>query len=187
MLHFYYDLFVGSTGTSSEVILWTVTELINHPFVFNKVRKEINSVVGSARLVEESDVENLPNLQAVLKETLRLYPPLPVTTRKCRQSCEIGGFEIPQETKVLINLYAIMRDPDLWNNPNEFQPERFLVSSEKQESMKYKHDETFSFPPFGGREQSLLWFKVRVKYCTYGSCNHGSMFQFGSGWRWRRE
>ena len=95
MLHFYYDLFVESTGTSSEVILWTITELINHPSVFNKVRKEINSVVGSTRLVDESDVENLPYLQAVLMETLRLYPPLPVTTRKCRQSCKIGGFEIP--------------------------------------------------------------------------------------------
>ncbi|KAM3686240.1 hypothetical protein ACJW31_11G183000 [Castanea mollissima] len=130
---FLSDLFVGSTGTTSEVILWTITELINHPFVFNKVREEINSVVGSTRLVDESDVENLPYLQAVVKETLRLYPPLPVTTRKCRQNCEIGGFEIPQETVVLINLYVIMRDPELWNNPNEFQPERFLVSSEKQE------------------------------------------------------
>ena len=70
-------------------------------------------MVGSTRLVDESDVENLPYLQAVLKETLRLYPPLAMTTRKCRQSCEIGGFEIPQESMVLINLYAIMRDPDL--------------------------------------------------------------------------
>ena len=77
-------------------------------------------MVGSTRLVDESDVENLPHLQAVVKETLRLYPPLPVTTRKCCQSCEIKGFEIPQETMVLINLYAIMRDPNLWNNPNEF-------------------------------------------------------------------
>nr|POE60324.1 cytochrome p450 [Quercus suber] len=126
------DLFVRSTGTSSEVILWTITELINHPSVFNKVREEINLVVGSTRLVDDSDVENLPYLPAVVKETLRLYPPLPVTTRKCRQSCEIRGFEIPQETMVLINLYAIMRDPNLWNNPNEFQPERFLVSSEKK-------------------------------------------------------
>ena len=77
------------------------------------VREEINLIVGSTRLVKESDVENLPYLQAVVKETLRLYPLLLVTTRKCRQSCKIGGFEIPQETMVLINLYAINRDPDL--------------------------------------------------------------------------
>ena len=106
-------------------------------------------IVGSTRLVKESDVENLPYLQAVVKETLRQYPLLPVTTRKCYQSCKIGGFEIPQETMVLINLYAINRNPNIWNNPNEFQPERFLVSFEKQESMKYKQDETFSFLSFG--------------------------------------
>ena len=106
-------------------------------------------IVGSTRLVKESDVENLPYLQAVVKETLRQYPLLPVTTRKCYQSCKIGGFEIPQETMVLINLYAIHRNPNIWNNPNEFQPERFLVSFEKQESMKYKQDETFSFLSFG--------------------------------------
>ncbi|XP_075644400.1 cytochrome P450 705A22-like [Castanea sativa] len=157
---FLSDLFIGSTGTTSEVILWTITELINHPSVFNKVEEEINSVVGSTRLVDESNVENLPYLQAVVKETLRLYPPLPVTTRKCRQNCEIGGFEIPQETVVLINLYVIMRDPELWDNPNEFQPERFLVSSEKQESMKYKHNETFSFLPFGAGRRACPGSKL---------------------------
>ena len=129
--------------------MWTIAELINHPSKFNKVREEINLIVSSTRLVEESDVENLPYLQEVVKERLWLYPPLPVTTRKCCQSCKIGGFEIPQETMVLISLYAINRDPDLWNNPNEFQPERFLVSFEKQESMKYKQDKTFSFLSFG--------------------------------------
>ena len=125
--------------------MWTIAELINHPSAFSKVREEINLIVGGTRLVKESDVENLPYLQAVVKETLRLYPLLPATTRKCYQSCKIGGFEIPQETMVLINLYAI----NIWNNPNEFQPERFLVSFEKQESMKYKQDETFSFLSFG--------------------------------------
>ena len=83
-----------------------------------------------------------------------------MTTRKCRQSCKIGGFKIPQETMVLINLYSIMRDPDLWNNPNEFQPERFLVSFEKQESMKYKHDEMFTFLPFGAGRRACPGSKL---------------------------
>uniref|UniRef100_A0A7N2L0M8 Cytochrome P450 n=1 Tax=Quercus lobata TaxID=97700 RepID=A0A7N2L0M8_QUELO len=141
--------YIPSEGTSSEIILWTIAELINHTSIFDKVRDEINSVVGSTRLVEKSDVANLPYFQAVAKETLRLYPPLPMTTRKCCHSCKIGGFEIPQETMVLIKLYAIMRDPNLWSNPNEFQPESFLVSSEKQESKKYKQDKTFSILSFG--------------------------------------
>ena len=79
---------------------------------------------------------------------------MPVTTKKCCQSCKIGGFEIPQETMVLINLYAIMRDLDLWSNPYEFQPKRFLVSFEKQENNKYKQDEIFSILSFGAGKRA---------------------------------
>jgi cytochrome P450 len=128
---------VGGTGTLAEAIIWVMAELINHPNVFQKLREEIRSVVGSTRLVEESDVASLPYLQAVVKETLRLYPPLPVTTRECRQSCQIGGFDIPKKTAVAINLYAIMRDPELWDNPNEFLPERFLISDTQHKNMEH--------------------------------------------------
>ncbi|KAJ0038482.1 hypothetical protein Pint_24057 [Pistacia integerrima] len=82
-------------------VKWAIAELINHPDVFSKVREEIEFVVGRSRLVEESDIPNLPYLQAVVKESLRMHPPAP-----------------------LLMLYAMMRDPDLWEKPNEFQPER---------------------------------------------------------------
>ena len=62
-----------------------MAELLNHPEAFQKVRKEIELVTGNVRLVDESDITNLPYLQAVVKETLRLYPPAPITTRECRQ------------------------------------------------------------------------------------------------------
>ncbi|VVA36856.1 PREDICTED: cytochrome P450 [Prunus dulcis] len=75
------DLFIGGTATTAEAMQWAVAELINHPDMFNKLRVEIKSVVGS-RLVEESDVGNLPYLQAVIKETLRLHPPVPLSTRE---------------------------------------------------------------------------------------------------------
>lgn len=68
------DLFIGGTGTASEAILWTIAELINHPNAFNKLREEIKSIFGNNRLVEESDISNLPCLQAVVKEGLRLNP-----------------------------------------------------------------------------------------------------------------
>ncbi|KAI5341672.1 hypothetical protein L3X38_009547 [Prunus dulcis] len=74
---------------------WTMAELINHPDIFNKVRQAIKSVVGNSRLVGETDIPNLPYLQAVVKESLRLYPPCPVVIRKCRQNCKIKGFDIP--------------------------------------------------------------------------------------------
>ncbi|KAI5336067.1 hypothetical protein L3X38_026201 [Prunus dulcis] len=75
------NLYIGGTATTAEAMQWAVAELINHPDMFNKLRVEIKSVVGS-RPVEESDVGNLPYLQAVIKETLRLHPPVPLSTRE---------------------------------------------------------------------------------------------------------
>ncbi|XP_050284003.1 cytochrome P450 705A22-like isoform X2 [Quercus robur] len=150
---FFVDLFIAGTGTSAESMQWAIAELINHPSVFKKVREEIESIVGKTRLVEESDIPNLPYLQAVVKETLRLYPPGPVTTRECRQNCKINGYDIPEKIAVAINLYAIMRDPDSWDDPNEFRPERFLVSLNEQEKLDQCQVEgkgqTFNFVPFG--------------------------------------
>uniref|UniRef100_A0A2N9HDI5 Cytochrome P450 n=1 Tax=Fagus sylvatica TaxID=28930 RepID=A0A2N9HDI5_FAGSY len=134
---FLLDLFVAGTSTSSEAMQWTIAELINHPNIFNKVREEIKSVVGSTRLVEESDVSSLPYLQAVVKEALRLHPPGPVVVRESREDCKIKGFDIPEKTMVAINVYAIMRDAKIWNYPNDFRPERFLISSKEKYGMEY--------------------------------------------------
>lgn len=117
---------------------WTIAELINHPYVFNKVREEIKFVVGSTRLVEESDVQSLPYLQAVVKEALRLHPTVPVVIRECREACKIKEFDIPEKTMVAINVYTIMRVGKTWDYPNDFRPERFMVSSkEKENAMEY--------------------------------------------------
>lgn len=133
---------------------WAMAELLNHPEAFQKVRNEIESVTQNVRLVEESDIPNLPYLQAVVKETLRLYPPGPVTTRECRQDCKINCFDVPAKTAVAVNLYAIMRDPDSWDDPNEFRPERFLVSLREQDDPIDDQSDakrmSFNFVPFGG-------------------------------------
>ena len=93
-----------------------------------------------------------------MKETLRLYPPGPIALRECCQSCKIKGFDVSQKTMVIVNLYAIMRDPALWDNPNEFRPERFLVSSKEQDNLDFNQNETeeqnFSFIPFRGGRKS---------------------------------
>ncbi|KAI9169993.1 hypothetical protein LWI28_020805 [Acer negundo] len=155
---FFLDLFIAGTDTTAEAMQWTIAELLNHPHAFKKVRQEIESVIGRTRLVEETDIPSLPYLQAVVKEALRLYPPGPVTTRECRQKCRIKGFDIPEKTAVAINLYAIMRDPDAWENPDEFRPERFLIPSRDQEQ------KLFNFVPFGrgrrGCPGSMLAFAV---------------------------
>ncbi|KAB1207366.1 hypothetical protein CJ030_MR7G017451 [Morella rubra] len=153
------DLFIGGFGTTPETIVWTIAELINHPNAFNKLRQEIKSVVGSSRLVEESDVAGLPYLQAVVKEGLRLYPPLPVITRSARQDCKIEGFDIPKASMMSINLYAIMRDPDSWLNPNEFWPERFLVSTESEEETV---GETLNLLTFGAGRRACPGAKLAL-------------------------
>ncbi|KAA8517018.1 hypothetical protein F0562_017164 [Nyssa sinensis] len=151
---FFLDIFLGGTETTSTVMQWALAELINHPEVFKKLREEINTVVGSTRLVQELDVPNLPYLQAVVKESLRLHPTVPLIPRKCRKDCKINDYDILANSRLIINVYAIMRDPNLWEDPLEFVPERFLVSSiekhgdhENQERMK---DQNFKYLPFGG-------------------------------------
>jgi cytochrome P450 len=130
-------MFLGGTSTTTEAMLWTIAELINHPNVFSKIREEIKCVVGSTRLVEEFDVPSLPYLQAVVKESLRLHPPLPVIVKECREDCKIKDFDIPNKTMVAINVYAIMRDTKIWDYPNDFWPEKFLVSSKENDGMEY--------------------------------------------------
>ncbi|KAG6606868.1 Cytochrome P450 705A5, partial [Cucurbita argyrosperma subsp. sororia] len=154
---FLLDLFIAGTGTSAEVMQWTIAELINHPNVFRKVRQEIEYVVGS-RLVEETDIVNLPYMQAVVKECLRLYPAVPVARRACRETCKVNGYDIPKDIMVAVDLFAIMRDPNLWENPDEFRPERFYNANpnkdEGDQGMKHIQYEikgqNFSFVPFGG-------------------------------------
>ena len=123
-----------------------MAELLNHPEVFKKVREEIETVVGKDRLVEEADTPNLPYLQAVVKETLRLYPPLPIVPRVCSEDCRVGEPVIPNNTAVLINLYALMRDSQAWDNAEEFRPERFLVT--KSDRVKEGKGLNFNYLPF---------------------------------------
>lgn len=107
---------------------WALAELINHPKVLNKAREEIDRVVGKGRLLVESDGPNLPYIQAIIKETLRLHPSVSLITRKCVQQCKIGKYVIPENTVIFVNAWAIGRNPKYWEHPLDFQPERFSSS-----------------------------------------------------------
>ncbi|XP_021282495.1 3,9-dihydroxypterocarpan 6A-monooxygenase-like [Herrania umbratica] len=151
--NFILELFIASIDTSSAAIQWAMAELINHPKVFKKVREEIDSVVKSNRLVNESDVPNLPYLQAIAKETLRLHSPVPIFHRECTKDCKINGFDLQVKDRVLINAYAIMRHPEAWSDPDKFLPERFLYNSSGENNGEYLmeiKDQGFWFLPFGG-------------------------------------
>ncbi|KAL1197715.1 Cytochrome [Cardamine amara subsp. amara] len=145
---FFADLLFASTDTSVQTTQWVMAEIINNPNVFERLRGEIDSVVGKTRLMQETDLPNLPYLQAVVKEGLRLHPPGPLFARFSQEGCRIGGFYVPEKTTLMVNAYAVMRDADFWEDPDEFKPEKFLASS-KLEQEEERREQALKYIPFG--------------------------------------
>nr|QWK52239.1 cytochrome P450 705A1-1 [Isatis tinctoria] len=137
------ELFLGAGDTSSKTIQWAMAEILNNPKILERLKEEIDSVVGKTRLIQETDLPKLPYLQAVIKESLRLHPPAPLFPREFEQGCKIGGFYVPKGTSLIVNVYAMMRDLDSWKDPHEFKPERFLGKEEE------RREKVLNFLPFG--------------------------------------
>ncbi|XP_068668192.1 cytochrome P450 71A1-like [Aristolochia californica] len=138
------DVLVAGTSTSSVTALWAMAELIRNPPAMEKVQSEVRRVVRRKRKVDESDVRHLDYLKSVLKETLRLHPPVPLLLpRESIQHCKINGYDIPAKTTVFINSFAIGQHPESWENPEIFHPERF-----DNEPIDYKGQD-FQLVPFG--------------------------------------
>lgn len=141
------DMVAAGTDTSSVTSEWTMAELLRHPEYMAKVQQEINQVVGQDRLVEESDLVNLRVLRAVVKEVFRLHPVggflIPHISMK---ETRVGGYDIPKNTRILINTYALGRNPAVWSNPNTFQPERFLLENDQPVEFS---DPECTLVPFG--------------------------------------
>ncbi|XP_010257379.1 PREDICTED: cytochrome P450 93A2-like [Nelumbo nucifera] len=148
---FLLDLFLAGTDTSAVTIEWAMSELINNPSVLEKAREEMDLVVGKSRLVEESDIPNLPYLQAIVKETLRLHPGAPLVLRASTRDCKLLGYDIPGNARTLVNVWAIGRDPKYWDNPLQFQPERFMMieDGKNKSSQIDVRGQHYQFLPFG--------------------------------------
>ena len=121
------DLFVAGTDTTSSTVEWAMAELLCNPEKMAKAQKEIRGVLGNEGIVQESDISKFPYLQSIVKETFRLHPPGPLLIpHRAEIDVEICGFTIPKNSQILVNAWAIGRDPSTWSNPNAFMPERFL-------------------------------------------------------------
>ncbi|GAV76044.1 p450 domain-containing protein, partial [Cephalotus follicularis] len=138
------DMVVGGTETSSNSVEFAMAEVINKPEVMIKAQEELDAVVGKDNIVEESHIPKLPYLYAIMKETLRLHPALPLLVPHCpSDTCTIGGYTIPKGSRVFINVWAIHRDPLIWPNPLEFDPKRFMI-----DNYDYSGND-FTYFPFG--------------------------------------
>ncbi|OIW07007.1 hypothetical protein TanjilG_02641 [Lupinus angustifolius] len=125
------DLLMGGTETSGTSLEWAMSNLLNHPEILKKARKELDIRIGQDRLMDESDISKLPYLQNIVHETFRLQPPLPLSfPRSISEDCIIGGYKIPQNTTLFVNVWAIHTDPNLWTDPLLFKPERFEKEGE---------------------------------------------------------
>lgn len=135
-------LLAGGTDTSSVTMEWAMSLLLNNPDAMEKARAELDSTVGQNRLIDERDIHRLPYLHNIINETLRLYPAAPlVLPRQSTDDTKVQGFEVPRGTMLLVNAWAIHRDPEVWDDPTSFRPERF----EGLDQPSYAH----KFIPFG--------------------------------------
>ena len=108
---------------------WTMTELLMHPRVVKKLEDEVRELGQGKTEITEDDLRNMHYLKAVTKESLRLHAPVPLlVARESMEDVKLLDYDIPAKTQVLINVWAIGRDPLLWDEPEEYQPERFLNS-----------------------------------------------------------
>ncbi|KAG2319403.1 hypothetical protein Bca4012_054350 [Brassica carinata] len=148
------NLVLSGSDTAIAVLVWAVSLLVNNPHVLRKAQDELNQTTGKDRVVEESDLKDLVYLQAIVKETLRLYPPIPlIAYREVTEAFDIanGRFHVPSGTQLLVNAWKIHRDPSLWSNSVSFEPERFLTINREID--------------VGGQSYKLLPFGLGRKAC----------------------
>ncbi|PHT71675.1 hypothetical protein T459_22460 [Capsicum annuum] len=165
-----FEMFTAGTDTTTSTLEWAMAELLHNPNTLREVQAELRRVINPSSKLEEEDIDKLPYLNAVIKETLRLHPPLPfLVPHMAMDSCTMLGFHIPKETQVLVNVWAIGRDPKTWKDPLAFKPERFLEPN----MVDYKGHH-FEFIPFGsGRRMCpAIPLASRVLPLALGSVLH---------------
>ncbi|KAM7518285.1 hypothetical protein LguiB_017247 [Lonicera macranthoides] len=164
-------IILGGSDTTAGTLTWAISLLLNNPNVLKKAREELDLHVGSQRQVKDSDIKNLVYLQAIIKETLRLYPAGPLLgPREALEDCTVAGYNVPSGTRLIVNIWKLQRDPSVWPNPSAFQPERFLSSHAHVDV----RGQQFELMPFGSGRRSCpgVSFALQLLHLTFARLLH---------------
>ncbi|CAN6167100.1 unnamed protein product [Urochloa humidicola] len=172
------DLIIGATDTSANTMEWALSELLKNPKILAKATEELNSVIGLDRLATERDLPDLPYIEAILKETMRVHPASPMLApHLAREDARVDGYDILAGTVVFVNMWGIGRDPAVWDAPEEFRPERFL------ETKIDMRGQDFELLPFGSGRRMCPGYSLALRVMALGLANliHGFAWRLPEG------
>ncbi|XP_075651134.1 strychnine-10-hydroxylase-like [Castanea sativa] len=164
-------LILAASDTSTITLTWALSLLLNNPETLTKSQEELDIHIGRERQVKESDMKNLVYLQAILKETMRLYPAAPLLVpHESMEDCTLVGYHVPAGTRLIVNLPKLHRDPNVWVDPNEFRPERFLTTHKDVDV----RGQNFELIPFGSGRRMCpgISFALQVTQLTLATLLH---------------
>ncbi|GJZ48651.1 cytochrome P450 CYP82D47-like protein [Tanacetum coccineum] len=165
-------ILTGGLDTTHATLTSALSSLLNNPKALKMAQDELDLHVGRDRLVEESDITNLIYLQAIIKETLRLYPPAPISpAHESMEDCTVAGYNIPKGTRLMVNVWKLHRDPNVWSDPNQFRPERFLT---RNKDIEYQGQQ-YEYLPFGSGRRMCpgVLFAIKTLHFTLASVLQG--------------
>ncbi|KAH6795332.1 hypothetical protein C2S51_036318 [Perilla frutescens var. frutescens] len=174
------DLLAGGADTAAGIVEWAIHIVMRHPRVLEKAKEELDRVIGRSRWVEEEDFSQLPYIDAIMIETMRLHPLSPLLPpHYAINDCKVAGYDISKGTIVIINTYSTGRDPNSWDSPEEFLPERFIG---KEIDMLGNY---FALLPFGSGRRRCPGYNLGLKIVrtTLANLLHGFNLKLVDGMR----
>ncbi|KAF8776661.1 hypothetical protein HU200_003387 [Digitaria exilis] len=183
---FLLDIIGGGTETAAAIMEWAIVELLRHPDAMAAATGELDRVVGNERWATESDLPDLPYVEAVVKETMRLHPvgPLLIPHHAREDTVVVAGdcYDIPAGTRLMVNMWAVGRDPASWpESPEEFRPERFLAGGGAEGvDVRGAH---FKLLPFGAGRRMCPAYNLVMKEVVAAMANlvHGFSWRLPDG------
>lgn len=169
---FLQSLILGGTDTTSVTLARAIALVLASPHVMEKAQEELYIHVGKGRNVDETDIQNLVYLQAIVKETFRHSPSAPIgVPRETMQDCKIHGYHVPAGTQVIVNVWKLQHDPRVWSDPHVFRPDRFLTGHAGVEP----RGQHFEYIPFGSGRRACpgVSFALQVLLLALARVIHG--------------